>query len=256
MELVWHISTADIDRVRDFLSAAAKDPLVEARVATNLATRKEKLSKAGFWHALVGCLLTTQQKSGPNSAVARFMRARPFPISYNLCRSESATHSFVTAVLSDFGGIRRSTRIGKELAANLTTLQGGRWDEVLERVNSLLPAATREKELEVAEYLDELLIGLGPKQSRNLLQGVGFTKYEIPIDSRITKWLNRFGFPIHLSAAALADRHYYNFVSTGVQQLCAAAGAFPCIFDAAIFASFDAHQWTKENTEAWGYDDA
>lgn len=253
MELVWHISTADIDRLRDFLSTAAKDPLVEARVATNLATTKEKLSRAGFWHALVGCLLTTQQKSGPHSAVARFMRARPFPISYDLCCSQSAADSFVTTALSDFGGIRRSTRIGKELGANLTALEGGRWDETLERVNSLLPEATREQEFEVAEYLDELVIGLGPKQSRNLLQGVGFTRYEIPIDSRITKWLNNFGFPIHLSAVALADRHYYKFVSMGVQQLCEAAGAFPCIFDAAVFASFDANQWTKENTESWGY---
>lgn len=256
MELVWQMSAADINRVRTFLSTAARDPLVEARVATNLATTKATLSRAGFWHALVGCLLTTQQKSGPDGAVARFIRARPFPLSYGLCCSQSAVDAFVTTTLSDFGGIRRSTRIGNELGANLGTLEDGRWDEVLERVNSLLPEATQEQEFRVAEYLDELLMGLGPKQSRNLLQGVGFTRYEIPIDSRITKWLNQFGFPIHLSAVALADRHYYRFVSTGIQQLCTAAGAFPCILDAAIFASFDRGQWNKENTESWGYDGA
>jgi hypothetical protein len=156
--------------------------------------------------------------------------------------------------LANFGGIRRSTRIGDELGANLRTLESGHWDEALERVNSLLPAATQRQELDVAEYLDDLLVGLGPKQSRNLLQGIGFTRYEIPIDSRITKWLNQFGFPIHLSAIALADRHYYNFISTGIQQLCKEVGAFPCILDAAIFASFDAGRWNKENTESWGYE--
>jgi hypothetical protein len=32
-----------------------------------------------------------------------------------------------------------------------------------------------------------------------LLQGLGLTKYEIHIDSRITGWLNEFGLPVALS---------------------------------------------------------
>jgi hypothetical protein len=118
----------------------------------------------------------------------------------------------VTRTLSQFRGIRRTTRIGAELAENLDRLQGGLWNEVLTRVNSLLPNATQAQEFSVAEFLDDQLVGLGPKQSRNLLMGVGFTRYELPIDSRIAKWLNTSGFPVHLSATSLADRHYYAFV--------------------------------------------
>ena len=33
--------------------------------------------------------------------------------------------------------------------------------------------------------MSERLAGFGPKQARNLLQGLGLTRYEIPIDSRI-----------------------------------------------------------------------
>jgi hypothetical protein len=42
----------------------------------------------------------------------------------------------------------------------------------------------------VARVLDEQLRGIGPKQSRNLLQELGLTRYEIPLDSRVAGWLN------------------------------------------------------------------
>jgi hypothetical protein len=117
-------------------------------------------------------------------------------------------------------------------------------------VNSLIRPVEPEAESEVAEYLDDRFKGLGPKQSRNLLQGLGLTRYEIPIDSRITKWLNKFGFPFHLSASALTDRHYYRVVSDGIQHVCEAAGVMPCIFDAAVFASYDKAAWS-EDIAAW-----
>ena len=218
-----------------------------------VASAKAAVAKAGFWHALVGALMTTQQKSGPDGAVARFLRARPFPLSYATCCSQSNAEAFVTSTLTSFGGIRRTNRIGRELAADLHGLENGLWEDLLTRINSLMPQATQESELAVADYLDERLLGLGPKQSRNLLQGLGATRYEIPIDSRLTKWLNDFGFPVQLSSVALADRHYYRFVSHGIQQLCAAADVFPCVFDAAVFASFDRGRWQSDNTDPWGY---
>lgn len=73
------------------------------------------------------------------------------------------------------------------------------------------------------------------------------SQFEIPIDSRITKWLNEFGFPVRLTATALSDHDYYEFVSDGFQQLAKACGVAPCVLDAAIFSSFDADAWTEEN---------
>jgi hypothetical protein len=91
------------------------------------------------------------------------------------------------------------------------------------------------------------IFSFGPKQSRNLLQSLGLSRYETPIDSRIVKWLNEFGFPLRLSAPALADRHYYAFVMEGFQQICRACEVMPCVLDAAIFASFDNGGWTEES---------
>jgi thermostable 8-oxoguanine DNA glycosylase len=87
----------------------------------------------------------------------------------------------------------------------------------------------------LAKHLD----GIGPKQSRNLLQGIGVTKYEIPVDSRITKWLNQNLLKHHLSAIPLADKTYYDMVSDGIQLLCKKSNLYPCMLDAAIFTSFD-----------------
>ena len=256
MELIWKPSASDIIRLQRFIAEAQREPFVQARARRNLAPTKREVSRPAFWHALVGALLTTQQKSGPESAVARFMRARPFPLAYPLCFSQLKVDMFVTRTLSAFGGIRRSTRIGEELAANLTMLEDGLWREVLNRLNSLRPLAPQQKEMQAAEFLDDKFMGLGPKQSRNLLQGLGLTRYEVPIDSRLTKWLNEFGFPLHLSATGLADRDYYRLVSQGIQELCAAADISPCVLDAAVFASFDNGRWNAANMEDWGYDGA
>ena len=114
-------------------------------------------------------------------------------------------------------------------------------------LRTLNEAATPEMEREVANFIDERLVGFGPKQSRNLLQSLGLTRYEIPIDSRITKWLTEFGFPVKLSAGALADQGYYEFVMDAVQQLCREADEYPCVLDAAIFSSFDDGGWTEKN---------
>jgi hypothetical protein len=52
-----------------------------------------------------------------------------------------------------------------------------------------------------------------------------------------------------LSAAALGDKNHYNFVLDGFQKVCTACKIYPCVMDAAIFASFDP-EW-PENRLIW-----
>ncbi len=196
---------------------------------------------------MVGMRLTSQQKSGPESHVARFIRRKPFPLAYATCRSNANAARFISGVLKRTGGIRFTERIGIELAANLRALDAGEWKQTEAVLAQLRASDARRVEAEAADYIQDTFLGFGPKQARNLLQALGLTRYEIPIDSRVTGWLNRFGFPVHLSAGALADRHYYRFVMDGIQVLCERAEVMPCILDAAIFASFDKDLWTPEN---------
>jgi hypothetical protein len=119
---------------------------------------------------------------------------------------------------------------------------------LLNKFSAIRFPTTIEEERMLADKIDDVFKGFGPKQSRNFLQMIGIPKYEIPIDSRVIDWLNKFGFPITLSSNALQDKGYYHFISDGIQQLCNKAQIFPCILDAAIFSSYDKEEWTEENS--------
>ncbi|MBN2414146.1 hypothetical protein JXQ31_20900 [candidate division KSB1 bacterium] len=136
--------------------------------------------------------------------------------------------------------------ITNEITTNLKKLENGLWDKVFIYINNLTSNDSAQLEKEAAKFINDNLKGFGPKQSRNLLQSLGLTQYEIPIDSRITKWLNKFGFPLELTAQALSDQNYYNLISDGFQELCKACNIKPCVMDAVIFSSYDKN-WTSEN---------
>ena len=123
--------------------------------------------------------------------------------------------------------------------ANLAYLEERPWAELLERLAQVNVSNDRTLERSVAHEIAASLKGFGPKQARNFLQWLGVSRFEIPIDSRVTKWLNKELLSFHLNASILSDHVYYDMVSDGVIQLCEMAGVFPCVFDAAVFASFD-----------------
>lgn len=247
MKITWHFDSKDIRHVKDLHNKYQDNPFVRQRVKRNLGTERMKVPKEDIFKAMVSCLLTTQQRSGPNSPVTKFINTKPFPLNYILCLKQTDIQLFAQNIISDYGGLRRSNRIANEIQNNLKKLEDGFWNKIFEVINGLRQTDSIEKEREAAEFINSNFIGFGPKQSRNLLQSLGYIKYEIPIDSRITKWLNKIGFPVKLSADALSDRNYYNFVSDGIQKLCKASGVKPCILDAVIFVSFDKDNWTEEN---------
>jgi len=141
------------------------------------------------------------------------------------------------------GRIRRYERIAEEAKENLRQLESGLWTEIEHRWNLLAAADDKQLERETARLIDTAFKGFGPKQARNLLQGLGLTKYEIPIDSRVGKRLMEFGFPLAMSPQALSVPDVYELVLDGVQELCRRCGVYPCVLDAAMFASFDGDGW-------------
>jgi len=247
MKIIWQVETADIKSIKNFYKEYINNPFVQNRIERNIKTLQFKISKNVFFKAMVSCLLTTQQRSGPDSAVTRFINTKPFPLSYKICKSKKNLQYFVQNVISDFGGLRRSNKIADEITTNINSLEKNLWDEIFQIINKLQSIESVQKERDAADFINNNFKGFGPKQSRNLLQSLGITKFEIPIDSRITKWLNNFNFPVKLSADALTDPNYYNFVSDGFQILCKKCKILPCVLDAAIFVSFDKSKWTKEN---------
>lgn len=249
MKLDWRISRGDVARVKALVNQQAASELVRWRKAKNLANTKPQVRQSRFWRAMATMRLTSIQKSGPNSYVARFNRRRPFPLSYETLCGTRYPERFITATLKSAVGIRFANVIAHQLAANLDLLENGEWSRALKECNRLSRPVSSAVEIEVANYIEDKFDGFGPKQSRNLLQALGLTRYEIPIDSRVTEWLNEFGFPFRLSAAALADHNYYEFVSKGIKVLCAKSGVYPCILDAAIFSLKDGDVVTDDKVD-------
>lgn len=251
MNFCWTIDQADLDSVKIFVSTYQSNPFVQVRAVRNLRQLKQPVGRLEFWKQMVAARMSSVQRSGANSAVLKLLRTNPFPLSYDQVASlvdVDGPRDLIASTIRSHGGIRFPNKIAEDLSNNLDKLNvGNGWVTTLQKVNSLVVPADARKEREVARFLQQLLHGFGPKQSRNLLQSLGLTRYEIPIDSRITKWLRNFDFPVVLNAATLADAEYYEFVLDAVQALCARSGIFPCILDAAIFASFDGGEWTKEN---------
>ena len=245
MKIIWQIRERDVRKIKDFFNHHKDNPFVKNRISRNVEKSAPKVTKEIFWEAMISCLLTTQQRSGPDSAVTRFICTNPFPLNYSACSSQTDLSNFVSKTISDFGGLRRANKIADAVSDNLEWLENSGWHRIFRMADSLEDNEKIEIERESAEYIDDHLKGFGPKQARNLLQSLGLTRNEIPVDSRIIKWLNDFGFPIRLSSAGLTDKNYYNFILDGLQQLCERSGVYPCVLDAAIFSSFDT-EWSED----------
>jgi thermostable 8-oxoguanine DNA glycosylase len=245
MKLVWQIEDSDIQKVKSFYESQKNNAFVLNRIARNVKKVLPHFSNELFWEAMISCLITTQQRSGPNSAVTKFICTKPFTLNYSKCKTSNDLQNTVEETITTFGGLRRGKTIGEEVAFNFKWLQNGGWEIIQEIVEDITKNQGIETERKSAEIIIDNLKGFGPKQSRNLLQSLGLSKFEIPVDSRITKWLTAFGFPVKLSATALSDKNYYNFVLDGFQKICEACDIFPCIMDAAIFSSFD-EEWPED----------
>lgn len=245
MKLLCQIEDGDIQKAKAFYEAQQNNPFVLNRIERNVKKVLPPFLNEMFWEAMISCLITTQQRSGPVSSVTKFICTKPFLLNYSKCKSSGNLQNTVEETITTFGGLRRGKTIGEEVEFNFKWLNNGGWEIVHEIVEDMTINQTKDTERKSAEIVIDNLKGFGPKQSRNLLQSLGLTKFEIPVDSRITKWLTAFGFPVKLSATALSDKNYYNFILDGFQRICEACDIFPCVMDAAIFSSFD-EEWPDD----------
>jgi hypothetical protein len=180
------------------------------------------------------------KRDSPNEIPLLMFVMIPFPLSLSECRPD-AIEPLVLRTLTDFRGIRRTLTVAKQGRKNLEWLERGGWSEVEQLFNRLgrqrdrqPQPADRTAEREAAHSIDHHLAGFGPKQSRNLWLWLGLTRYEIPLDSRVAKWVNE-NLSFSIEVGELDDSSYYESSLDQLQTACAAAGILPCIFDAAAF---------------------
>lgn len=245
MKLMWHIESHEIDAIKRFIKQHENNVFVQTRIKRNIHGQRDPITIDTFWDHHVASLVTTQQRSGPGSRVNTFVNSHSFVRQYHACLDrDGSLENKVQQELSRYH-LRFTNKIAKEISRNIGFISDN-WSRISQCVAKIENDGSPHSERSGSEFIQHLH-GFGPKQSRNLLQSLGITRYEIPIDSRITKWLNKLGFPVTLTATALADTAYYNFVSDGFQALARACDLYPCVLDAVIFSSYDNGGWTEEN---------
>lgn len=170
-----------------------------------------------------------------------FLDTKQFPLALEICKKQVSVSKFTLKTIQDFGGIRRGITIASQAAKDLRRLDRQLWAKAEEWFSRLKEQRSRDPqatdktlEREAARWADESLSGIGPKQSRNLWQWLGLTRYEIPIDSRVTEWIkNNLSFK--LDEKRLSRLSYYETALDSVQALCEKAGVLPCELDAVAF---------------------
>jgi thermostable 8-oxoguanine DNA glycosylase len=220
-------------------------PFVRQRVRRNLAEDKPKVAKSEFWKQLVVCILTSRQRAGPDSPVARLSRTDPFVLSYETCAGQADVVSYVKGQLSRFGVTRFTEKIPAFLKTNLGEFDLGLWDKTSQELEELRARQDQRTERRTAGFIEANYAGIGPKQARNVLQCVGLTRYEIPLDSRIEGWFTRLGWPFEYK---LSGKGYCHILDD-IQELCRECGVIPCVLDASVFNSVDGSDWTEEKVK-------
>lgn len=160
-------------------------------------------------------------------------------LSYQMCRKQREVEPFLLAELRR-AGLWRAKPIALNLTKVLAVLEAGEWKQLIAQLRTLRSYTTKAKERAVAQYLQAgHFPGIGPKQSRNYIQWLGLSRYEIPIDSRMLKTLKRLACNFVPSSNALGDENVYVFLQEAVQEIAAHFNMYPCVLDACVFANAD-----------------
>lgn len=247
----------NVQCARRIVDSERSSQFFKNRYARNVANPPTQFSRDEFWKEMISCLCTSMQRASPNTPVGRLGFEKPFPLSLQICCSAASVDDLVRDVLSK-RRLRFTSRIAKFAAENLGWLNGdGGWTVMESRFAALKESSnhgTEEERIQIerdaAELVRNKLDGFGPKQSRNLWQNVGITKYVIPLDSRFTNWLRRL--PVALpkdyglgSKSVFQDEKRYRKIEDYILGLCSRAGVYPCLLDAAVFANKDTEEWPE-----------
>lgn len=247
MNLKWDITLRDKKVVEKLILENRTNPFVQNRFNKNVLKKCPSVTRDSFLKAHIMCLLTSQQRSGPNSNIALFLNHNPFPLDYEFISKCDDIESEVKSLLENHDLKRFISRVSSFFKYNIELVMSTDW-KIIDELNFYLEQnLTRAQEQKIAEDYVEKFKGFGPKQSRNLIQTIGISRFEIPLDSRIMNWLQRIDFPLVINSKLLQDKSYYNLIVDGINSLCKNFDMYPCVFDAMVFSSFDSSDWTDNN---------
>ena len=110
MKIKWSIGKNDIKRVHSFVNQH-QNAFVNYRDSRTVKRQGIKVDKNTILKTIAMCLLTSQQRSGPKSAIGLFLQQKSFPLTaLNLSKQKNVT-KYVTLKLKENGLNRFKNKI-------------------------------------------------------------------------------------------------------------------------------------------------
>lgn len=245
MKLELHINDIDREKAKEIVAKMEGGRILNERLPNKVAHMIDEAEVEKIWHAFMTCLLSSQQRSNPDSPIGRILEKKPFPLAFDECKK--IKKQGIIQILQKEKGVRFANKIAANAMYNLERLDDGEMENLRVKEQSLReqvalsPSPDQYKlEREAANYLqkNETFKGFGPKQSRNFWQILGLTRYEFVLDSRFMNWLESLDPSFVIPSKALGDEKFYSWLSDILrEELCVKADILPCILDAAVFES-------------------
>jgi len=233
-------TSQDVQVIRRVVKDFAVLPFVQARIRNNVVNLTVPFSQGLFWKGMLNCLISSCHGVGPHTRAQRFSEEQPFPLTLDQVRTEG--REIIHKRLVERGVSRFPLRVARMASQNFVRLEEGRWEEVKSWHIVLAGQRCRnpnsndfKAERDAARFVDLNFAGFGPKQSRNLWQILGLTRFEVPIDRRVLHWID-----LHLSLKVAPEELLrptsYERVLNYLQRACLIADIVPCVLDAVVFA--------------------
>jgi thermostable 8-oxoguanine DNA glycosylase len=235
MELIWKLSDSDISKVRDYVGKK-KNQKVERVIAQNINHIDRTIDKDSLLRSMFICLLASETDSYPESKIEPLLKKKPYLLNYQYLFKVQNIEALFQEIFQTFGITKYVKKVPGFFTTNFDVLEETDWDLELEIKRSIEHELTKSDERKLADMVDRSFKGFGSKEARSFLLALGVTKYEIPIDINLIKWLENFGFPIKFSKTALQDILFYHFVSDGIQRLCEISDIYPCVLYTSIIS--------------------
>jgi len=235
MDLIWKLSDSDIIKVRDFVKNNNQN--VERIISRNINHIDRKIDKDSMLKTMLICLLSSDTDPYPESKIEQVFKLKPYLLNYQfLFKVHNIENSF-QEVFRTFGITKYAKKVPRYFSTNFEFLEETDWDLESELIRSIEHELSKDDERKLADMVDKSFKGFGSKEARRFLLALGVTKYEIPVDYKLNKWLENFGFPLKYTKTALQDILFYHFVSDGIQKLCEISEIYPCVLYSIIIDS-------------------
>lgn len=203
---------------------------VKRRITINIDNGKREVTKEKFWRSLLLGVIT----SGKRESAVKKLKNLPI-FDFNAVSQQKDRKFFFSENLSAFGCQEKFAHYLDHNYKKMDT----EWETILKSLEAVKEDTSLEKERNIVLDFQEFL-GIGSKQSRNMLQMLGFSQYVIPIDSRIKKGLCKLGgVAMPIDKKSFSNEKIYREVEDQINDLCKKLGIVPCILEACLYLEFE-----------------